>query len=1009
MSNKGFTQPVSIGLVIILIVGVSTAWFIAAWLYGAERTKEATRFDQTAQERIALVQKSVDARLQAVHSLTALFYASQHVDAAEFRTFIQRNHWLDRSIHELLWIPKRGGNFPVEYAVSLSSLPFRPLYDYNLWADPRFRGVLQQAVGNDIQAASFPFMSNEGNTVFFLVAQPVYGKDVAAQNVRGVVVAIFDMGALVSLAMEGVQATDITLHLENGGAAGEGYFIHHQGGAEYQSAAVREHESHRDALLQGAHKAESHIIAADHQWLIQAYSRDQAYQPSNWHFALPFLIGLCLSLMIAAYFRSMRDHTTRLQAAKERMRKNRDRLENAQRIAHVGSWDWSIPDNRLEWSDEIYRIFGLGPRQLGMTYEAFLERVHPEDRDKVMRAVDSALESGSRYSLDHRVIRPDGEERIVHEHAEVSLDTSGRAVWMQGTVQDVTARRHDEERLRLAAAVFEHALEGVMVTDAAIRIVAINKAFTQITGFSEADVLGNNPRLLKSGQQNKDFYQAMWTSLEETGQWQGELLNRRKNGEVFPAWQTIKGVRNEQGELTHYVALLSDITGIKQSQQKLNFLAHHDALTRLPNRLLFNASLDQARAHAYRVDGQVAVLFLDLDGFKNVNDSLGHGVGDQLLCQVAGRLKEQLRNEDMIARLGGDEFAVLVEGVTHANDAGAVAEKLHAAFKENFHVDGHALYLSASIGISLYPSDGTDAATLMRNADAAMYRAKDQGRDNYQFYTQELTHNANERLALAGDLRLAIERGQLALYYQPKMDMASGILVGLEALLRWQHPEHGAVSPARFIPLAEDTGLILPIGEWVLRTAAAQAHAWHQAGYDFGRIAVNISGQQLQRGDLLGTLKTVLTETDCAASLLELEVTEGFIMGKAEWAVTTLERLRQTGVTLAIDDFGTGYSSLSYLKKLPINILKVDQSFVRDIPEDRDDEAITRAVIALGHSLGLSVVAEGVETEAQRAFLLQEGCEIAQGYLYSRPVPADEFTSLFLQNVQDGEASPEIL
>ncbi len=1001
-------------LVIILLVGIGVAWLVAAWLYGSEAARETARFNQIAQERIALVQKSVDTRLQAVQSLVALFYASQQVNAGEFRTFIQRNLWFDRSIQELLWIPKRDGNFPVEYAVSLSSSPFPPLYDYDLWADARFRGVLQHAVANDVQAASFPFTpDSDGSEVFFLVAQPVYGKDLvdhrlddSRQHVDGIVAGVFDMGALISLAMEGMQAGDLELHLEDGGNAGEGYFIHHYGNMEYRSASLREHKSHMGTLLHRPQKMEGHIIVADHQWLIRAYSRGHAYQPSGWHFGLPFLIGLCLSFMIAAYFRSVRGHTASLQAAKERLGESRDRLENAQRIAHVGSWDWSIPDKRLEWTEEIYRIFGLGSRQFGMSYEAFLERVHPDDRGKVMRAVDGALESGGHYALDHRIIRPDGEERIVHEHAEVGLDTKGRAVWMQGTLQDVTVRRRNEEHLRLAAAVFEHALEGVMVTDAAAQIVAINKAFTQITGFSELDALGASPRLLKSSRHDEGFYQAMWDALEETDQWQGEILNRHKNGEIFPAWQTIKGVRNEQGELTHYVAILSDITGIKKSQQKVEFLAHHDALTGLPNRLLFNASLDHALAHASRVNSQVAVLFLDLDGFKNVNDSLGHGIGDRLLCQVAERLQCQLRNEDMIARLGGDEFAVLVEGVAHAEDAGAVADKLHAAFKENFHLDGHALYLSASTGISLYPGDGSDAATLMRNADAAMYRAKDQGRDNYQYYTQELTHSANERLALAGDLRLAIERGQMELYYQPKMDMASGTLVGLEALLRWQHPEHGPVSPARFIPLAEDISLILPIGEWVLRTAAAQARAWQQAGHDFGRIAVNISGQQLQRGDIVGTLETVLLETDCAASLLELEVTEGFIMGKAEWAVATLERLRQIGVTLAIDDFGTGYSSLSYLKKLPIDVLKVDQSFVRDIPEDKDDEAIARAVIALGHSLGLSVVAEGVETEAQRAFLLQEGCDIAQGYLYSRPIPADEFASLFLQVLQKGNVTP---
>uniref|UniRef100_UPI003F4ACFA3 putative bifunctional diguanylate cyclase/phosphodiesterase n=1 Tax=Sedimenticola selenatireducens TaxID=191960 RepID=UPI003F4ACFA3 len=492
-------------------------------------------------------------------------------------------------------------------------------------------------------------------------------------------------------------------------------------------------------------------------------------------------------------------------------------------------------------------------------------------------------------------------------------------------------------------------------------------------------------------------YRDLWHSLTETGHWRGEMWNRRKNGELFPKWQTINSVVDGNGNLTHYVGIFSDITHIKQSQEKLDHLGHHDALTDLPNRLLLNERLDQAIKHAERHDTLLAVIFLDLDNFKHINDSLGHPVGDQLLQEVARKLLLATRQDDTVARIGGDEFVLLLEDIGKPENAGIAAQKLAAVFAEPFQLEQQAIRITASLGICICPQDGKDSATLLRNADSAMYRAKEEGRNTYQFYTEELTRNAFERVSLENNLRQAIEKEQLRLLYQPQFELQSGRIIGLEALIRWVHPELGTISPARFIPLAEESGLIHPIGEWVLRTACRQGRQWQQQGIDFGRIAVNIAGPQLQRGNLVNEVIAVLDETQLPTDRLELEVTEGFIMQQAGSAITQLQALRELGLTLSIDDFGTGYSSLSYLKQLPIHKLKIDQSFVRDIPDDRNDMAIADAIIAMGKSLGLRVIAEGVETEAQAEFLKQAGCQEGQGYLYSKPITAEAVEALITE------------
>lgn len=560
--------------------------------------------------------------------------------------------------------------------------------------------------------------------------------------------------------------------------------------------------------------------------------------------------------------------------------------------------------------------------------------------------------------------------------------------------QDITSHKRAEEKLALAASVFENTLDGIMVTDAKGVILQVNKAFSRITGYSPEEAVGQTPRLLRSGQHDEAFHSEMWRMLQEIGAWQGEIWNRRKDGHVFPLWQTISSVRDDEGNIRRYIATYYDITEQKLSEERIYRLAHYDVVTKLPNRLLFIDRLHHALERSKRDGSRLAVFFIDLDHFKTINDTLGHPMGDMLLQQVAERLNQCLRRQDTVARIGGDEFTILLESIKGIAAAETVSRKVLHALAKPFCVGEQKTFISGSIGISVYPEDGSDVDTLLKNADLAMYRAKELGRNRYQFYAQEMAEEAEDRLHLLNALRQAMVRQEFLLHYQPLTHLEDRALVGAEALIRWHHPTMGLIAPDKFIPLAEETREIDVIGEWVLRVACSQLRAWLDAGFPQMRLAVNISGQQLKRGDLADTARRVINETRCPAELLDLEITESFIMREADQSIRTLKRLRDLGFELAIDDFGTGYSSLSYLKRIPVTKLKVDRSFVHDIPHEPNNKAIAKAIIGLGKSLGLTVVAEGIETADQEAFLINEGCHQGQGYLYSRPVPANDFQEI---------------
>jgi diguanylate cyclase (GGDEF)-like protein/PAS domain S-box-containing protein len=555
------------------------------------------------------------------------------------------------------------------------------------------------------------------------------------------------------------------------------------------------------------------------------------------------------------------------------------------------------------------------------------------------------------------------------------------------------------ERMTLSIRqVIDNMLEGVMITDHQGSILAVNSAFTTTTGYSLDDVIGKNPRFLQSGRHTEAFYKKMWASINRNGYWQGEIWNRKKNGREYIECLTISAIKNTQGVVSHYLGVFSDVTRQKQAEDTIRHMAYFDPLTNLPNRALFRDRLKQALSFANRNQNLLAVLFIDLDRVKVINDTLGHDIGDRLLQGVARRLEGCLREIDTIARLGGDEFMVLLPNIQSTENVVTIAEKLLDSLRPAFHFDGHELYITASIGISVFPNDATDAPSLLKNADTAMYRAKKQGRNLFQVFTKDMGAETIEQLSFENSMRRALEREEFVVHYQPQINIASGHIVGMEALVRWQHPEKGLIFPQQFIHWAEDTGLIVPIGEWVLRKACHQNKVWHQAGYHHLKVAVNLSAVQFKQKNLLDTVSGVLRESGLPPGSLELELTESVVMEHASAVNDSVpHQLKAMGVRLSIDDFGTGYSSLNYLKKLPVNTLKMDQMFVRDLTVDRHDAAIASAIINMGHGLNLTVVAEGVETEHQLQFLKNFQCDGMQGFYYSRPVPADEF-ELLLKN-----------
>jgi len=665
-------------------------------------------------------------------------------------------------------------------------------------------------------------------------------------------------------------------------------------------------------------------------------------------------------------------------------------LKQAQALAHIGHWELDLVSNTLFWSDEVYRIFGLEPQEFSATYEAFLKHVHPEDIDMVNNMYISSLQEKHGYYVEHRIVRKDGEIGFVEERCEHEFDNDGNPIKSIGTVHDITRRKKAENELILASTVFEKMNDGVLITDASQRIITINGAYSEISGYTIEEIRGKTPNTFSSGWHDKVFYQTLWDELNQNGYWNGEIIDRRKNGERYTADLNIIAIYNKDGKLTNYISIVNDISEKKKKESLIHNLAFFDALTNLPNRVLFQERVINKIPALQRNSKKMALFFIDMDNFKNINDTFGHFTGDKFLIEVAKSMKEILREEDTLSRLGGDEFTVILEDAESVIDIAFVAEKIIDRFKLPVIIDGREFYTGASVGISIYPDDGTTYEELIKAADTAMYHVKESGKNSYQFYTQSMNEKITERSLIENDLRSAINKNELFLEYQPKVNLETKRVYGMEALIRWNHPDVGLIRPDKFIGISEETGQISKIGLWVAKQSISDAKALYDEGNRL-ILSINISSKQLNDDSFIDDICAIADDVGLDKSYIELEITESHVMKDVNKALSILNALSEKGFKLSIDDFGTGYSSLSYLKKLPAKTIKIDRSFVLDIDKDEDDRSIVAAIIAMARSLGKDVVAEGSETKEHIEALKFLHCYKIQGYYFSRPLRIEKF------------------
>lgn len=680
----------------------------------------------------------------------------------------------------------------------------------------------------------------------------------------------------------------------------------------------------------------------------------------------------------------------------ERERIARALKESEQRWAMIvegnndGVWEWNIETGASHHSDRLLAMLGCTRDDFHEHFEDWSSRIHPDDRERVWADVHRHLRGETPYyQNEHRLRNKAGNYLwFLARGKACDFDRTGKPTRMLGTLTDINAHKVVEASLRLAAGVFEQSHEGQFVLDDSLRIVSINRAFSTITGYTSSEARGNTLDMLGAGDQAwLELLEKALVGLAEEGHWEGEGDARRADGSMFPLWLSLSNIRNNRGEVTHYCGLIADVSERRAADERIQFLSNYDPLTQLPNRLLFQDRLQQMLAHAERRQQRLAVCVLNIDHFRNINDSLGHSVGDQLLQILAQRLKGILRGEDALSRQSGDEFVVALPDLNDSSDAGRIAEKLLESIRGGVLLEGQDITCTGSIGISIYPDDGSDVDTLIRNADAAVAWAKQSGRNVFRFYAPELNAHTSEILALESGMRRGLERGEFELHFQPQVAADTGALIGVEALVRWRHPDRGLIPPGMFIPLAEERGFIIELGDWILMEACRHSMQWREQGLGDIPVAVNLSGIQFHDAQLPDKIGHALRTTGLPADQLELEITESVLMD-VDSASQMLRELRSMGVRLSIDDFGTGFSSLSYLRRFAIHKLKIDQSFVHDLQAVNDTDAIVCSIIQLAHNLHLTVIAEGVETEQQWHLLRTMGCNEIQGYYFSRPLTA---------------------
>lgn len=684
----------------------------------------------------------------------------------------------------------------------------------------------------------------------------------------------------------------------------------------------------------------------------------------------------------------------------EALRNSEQSLAEAQEISGIGSWTWEILSGRHAWSAQTYKLLGFKPNEVSPSFEGMLAVIHEEHRDIFREANDDAVLTKTSYDVELRMLVENQVKRIVRAQGKAYLDHSGDAYKISGTLQDITDRKRISETLTLSAKVIENIVEGVMITDCHAVIQSVNPAFSEITGYSTKEVVGKNPSMLRSGKHDKTFYETMWSVLLEKGRWEGEIWNRRKNGEIYPERLTITEIRDSSERVTQYAAVFYDITEIKQNEMKIEYKAYHDALTGLPNRQLFYDRLRQTIEHAKRAHTIFALLYIDLDDFKIINDSKGHSFGDLFLKELARRLQIGARSGDTVSRLGGDEFTIILDKLQEEEEAALVASRIVKSISKPFAHRNEVIYASVSIGIALYPDNGNSTEVLLKNADIAMYHAKETGKNNFHFFTKSLNEKILKQVALEKALRKGMDNAVLETYYQPIVRLQDRHIAGMEALVRWPQGNGHFISPAEFIPLAEEKGMIVEIDKLMIKnvcTFIQKMNTIATKNTQDIRVAINISAVDFEHLDLCEYLITLVGKYGLSPKNIGIEITESAIIRNIRATVRHLKKLRSHGFKISIDDFGTGYSSLNYLARLPIDILKIDGFFVKGLPGNKNNNAITKGIVYMAHEMGIEVIAEGVETEEQLDFLREIGCDFVQGYIFSRPLEATKIAALLIK------------
>ncbi len=1033
-------------------VPIMLCFLLTAAVFGNSMEGERKRLETEFQRQSDSLAYALQIELknhEAMLSATGGFYdASSFVNRTEFQQFARRIGSGHEDLIALEWVPlikserrevfeNRGeADFGPSFQISewtekqdviviaaerkeyLPILYIEPMAEnekavgYDILSNPVAKEAVIRARDSGNLATTAPIRLVQGdsyslNNVMYL---PVYRKDSDVGSVasrreafKGVLASVIDFNALVFEAFNGIGSEDVGVRIfrDNDGKTAVSSFFEKSEASQVSPFGFLR----RFDLVMGDISLQMEVFAQK-AFVSKRYSR------AIWPL---FLGGLLFSALATMFILMMALRSVRVgQLVEQRTRKlnleikERQRAEKAARLneerfylalqaTNEGIWDWNIQTGETTTIPSWEKMLGYDKDELaGKDVNIWSQLIHPDDKVKADQIKKEFVE-GLRPNMERefRMKHKNGYWAWILSKGEaMRRDKEGLPLQVVGTRIDITERKKAREAMRIAAISFD-THEAIMVTNSEGIIIRVNKAFCEITGYSEKEAVGENPRILKSGKHGDDFYRDFWRLLEKENRWEGEIWNRRKNGEVFPVHTRVTNVLSEQGVVTHRVAIFSDVAQRKQDEAEINKLAFYDPLTNLPNRRLLMVTLEYEMMQARRNDKWGGLIFLDLDHFKTINDSLGHGVGDLLLMQVAIRLNEVVREADLSARLGGDEFVVLlsamaIDEAAAANQALVVAEKIQSVINQPYSLDGIEYHISSSIGIRLYPVADDQPESLIRNADTAMYKAKEEGRNTIRFYNREMQEHADEWLSLKTDLHRAIKNKEFELYFQCQNNR-EGEIVGAEVLLRWQHPEKGMISPVKFIPVAEQTGQIIQIGEQVIRKACELLRQWQDERVSLPHLAVNVSPQQFKQPGFVDLVSNSLKESGAKPSQLMLELTEGVVVDNVEETIEKMHALKELGISFSIDDFGTGYSSLSYLKKLPLDQLKIDRTFVRDIASDPDDAIIVETIIAMAKHLQFDVIAEGVETREQLDFLTARGCYHYQGYYFAQPEPVDCF------------------